>query len=351
MLHSIRKHITGIAMVATLAAPGLSMAADPAEIRFAAAPTGSTWYAYAGAFRAAALEALPAGSVIEIMNTPMATANTKLLHGERADMGMIFPPVASWATQAFGPFDAKVDNVRGLVGGVDEYFQRITVQKDFPLESLADIKAKKIAVRIGTGPQGSLNEYIARLILAANDLTYEDIEKLGGSVTMNGFGVLRNEFGDEIAAGFEHRRDGPGVHEHGVHRRRRLDRIPDDVEFVCRGTLLVDLRLRGCRALGCCAPRRQRHPGGREVIDDPPSAGVGADACRELHGPVEPPQTQRDVERAPAHMLDGFGTAAVDDVDEGFSDDERVAVHSGSPGSSFRVARAPSLCRALSAQV
>ncbi|AUN95204.1 TAXI family TRAP transporter solute-binding subunit [Pseudazoarcus pumilus] len=196
MLHSIRKHITGIAMVATLAAPGLSMAADPAEIRFAAAPTGSTWYAYAGAFRAAALEALPAGSVIEIMNTPMAIANTKLLHGERADMGMIFPPVASWATQAFGPFDAKVDNVRGLVGGVDEYFQRITVQKDFPLESLADIKAKKIAVRIGTGPQGSLNEYIARLILAANDLTYEDIEKLGGSVTMNGFGVLRNEFGD-----------------------------------------------------------------------------------------------------------------------------------------------------------
>ncbi len=52
------------------------------------------------------------------------------------------------------------------------------------------------------------------------------------------------------------------------------------------------------------------------MVDDPPSASVGADACRELHGPVEPPQTQRDVERAPAHMLDGFGTAAVDDVDE-----------------------------------
>jgi TRAP transporter TAXI family solute receptor len=196
MLNAIRKNLGGLALVATLAAPGFAAAAGPADVRFAAAPTGSTWYAYAGAFRAAALEALPRGSAIEIMNTPMAIANTKLIEGDRADMGMIFPPVARWAVEAFGPFDNKVDNVRGIVGGMDEYFQRITVQKNFPLESLADIKEKKIAVRIGTGPQGSLNEYIARLILAANDLTYADIEKLGGSVMMNGFDVLRNEFGD-----------------------------------------------------------------------------------------------------------------------------------------------------------
>lgn len=196
MLKGIRKHIGGLAIAATLVAPALVSAAGPAEVRFAAAPTGSTWYAYAGAFRAAALEALPKGSAVEIMNTPMAIANTKLLTGERADMGMIFPPVARWATNAFGPFDKKVDNVRGLVGGVDEYYQRITVQKNFQIESLADIKAKKLAVRIGTGPQGSLNEYIARLILAANDVTYDDIKAYGGSVVMNGFDVLRNEFGD-----------------------------------------------------------------------------------------------------------------------------------------------------------
>lgn len=196
MFNKIRNQIGGLVLGATLSVAGAALAAGPADVRFAAAPTGSTWYAYAGAFRAAALETLPRGSAIEIMNTPMAIANTKLIEGDRADMGMIFPPVARWAAEAYGPFDKKVDNVRGIVGGMDEYFQRITVQKNFPLNSLGEIKEKRLAVRIGTGPQGSLNEYIARLILAANGLTYEDIQKLGGSVVMNGFDVLRNEFGD-----------------------------------------------------------------------------------------------------------------------------------------------------------
>ncbi|MEO6810839.1 MAG: TAXI family TRAP transporter solute-binding subunit, partial [Isosphaeraceae bacterium] len=84
----------------------------------------------------------------------------------------------------------------GLVGGMDEYYQRITVHKDSPINSLADIKNKKLAVNIGTATQGSLNEYIARLILEANGMTYNDIKSYGGTVTRTSFEVLRNQFGD-----------------------------------------------------------------------------------------------------------------------------------------------------------
>jgi TRAP transporter TAXI family solute receptor len=196
MFSSIKKAALALAVGLAAAAAIAQEGGKPINLRFAAAPVGSTWYAYAGALRPLMAEALPKGSNVEIMNTPMAIANTKLLAAERADVGMIFPPVASWADQGFGPFDKKVDNVRGLVGGMDQYFQRITVQKNSPIQTLADIKEKKLPVRIGTGPQGSLNEYIARLILQANGLTYEDIESFGGSVTRTSFDVLRNQFGD-----------------------------------------------------------------------------------------------------------------------------------------------------------
>src|SRR5690606_12062610 len=68
---------------------------------------------------------------------------------------------------------------------------------DSPIRSVAEIKEKRIPVRLGTGPQGSLNEYMARLILAANDITYEDIESYGGSVTKASLAVLRDQFGDK----------------------------------------------------------------------------------------------------------------------------------------------------------
>lgn len=176
--------------------PNLVAAQQPVNLSFAAAPTDSPWYAYAGAFRAAMLEELPPGSTVEVLNTPMSIANAKLLAAQRADIAMSFPPVVSWARQGFGPFDKEVENMRGLVGGMDQYYHRITAQLDSPIKSLADIKRNKMAVNIGTGPQGSLNEYIARLMLEAYGLTYDDIESYGGSVIRTSFNVLRNLFGD-----------------------------------------------------------------------------------------------------------------------------------------------------------
>ncbi len=196
----MRKILTKYAAVAVLGAMGLSgsaLAADPVNVKFAAGPTGTTWYAYAGALRGEMLQRLPEGSTVDIQGTPMAIANTKLLAAKRADIGLIFPPVAAWAQQPFGPFERKIENVRGLVGGIDQYYQRITVQTDSDIQSIAEIKEKKLPVRIGTGPQGSLNEYIAKLILEANGLSYEDIESFGGSIGKSNLSILQDQFGDK----------------------------------------------------------------------------------------------------------------------------------------------------------
>jgi TRAP transporter TAXI family solute receptor len=197
MIKAIKMRTLSVILGGALSLCGTAMATDAIKVKFAAGPTGTTWYAYAGALRTEMLDGLPKGSTADILSTPMAIANTKLLAAKRADIGLIFPPVAAWAMQGFGPFDKKVDNVLGLVGGIDQYYQRITVQKDSDIQSVTQIKEKKLAVRIGTGPQGSLNEYISKLILAANGLTYEDIESYGGSVNKSSLGILQDQFADK----------------------------------------------------------------------------------------------------------------------------------------------------------
>ena len=166
----------------------------PVHVRFATARPGITWYSYAGILRPELLKVLPSGSDVTIMNTALAIANAKLLMGHRADIGFSYPPVVAWAGKGFGPFPKPASNLRGLIGSLDQYYQRITLQKDSPINSLAEIKAKHLAVRIGTNTPGSLNEYITRLILKAYGLTYDDIKSYGGSVTEAGLPVLSNLF-------------------------------------------------------------------------------------------------------------------------------------------------------------
>ncbi|MHB0777122.1 TAXI family TRAP transporter solute-binding subunit [Halomonas sp. WWR20] len=196
-MRTILKRYAAVFLLSAMGLGGNAIAAEPVNVKFVAGPTGTTWYAYAGALRGEMLQRLPEGSTVDIQGTPMAIANTKLLAARRADIGLIFPPVVAWAQQPFGPFQRKAENIRGLVGGLDQYYQRITVQTDSQIQSIADIKEQKLPVRIGTGPQGSLNEYIARLILEANGLSYEDIESFGGSISKSNLSILQDQFGDK----------------------------------------------------------------------------------------------------------------------------------------------------------
>ena len=106
--NSVAALVTGLAFVVPTAvlAQTAPAASDlkPINLRFASAPTGSTWYAYSGALRPIILQGLPPGSNVEILSTPMSIANTKLLALKDADIGMSFPPVIAWATEGFGPF-------------------------------------------------------------------------------------------------------------------------------------------------------------------------------------------------------------------------------------------------------
>lgn len=184
-----------------LAFPVLTLAAQtkigtPLRLRFAVSTPGGAWYAYGASIRTALLKGLPQGSTVDILNTPFAIANTRILAAHKAELGLSFPAVVKWAVDGIGPFKEKLTGLAGVAGGLDQYYDRITVNLDSKLASIAEIKEKKLPIAIGTGPMGSLNEYICRLILESHGITYGDIEKWGGKVTATTFSTLRTLFQD-----------------------------------------------------------------------------------------------------------------------------------------------------------
>jgi len=93
-------------------------------------------------------------------------------------------------------FDAKLDNLRGLVGGLDTYYLVTIASKKLDVASLGDIKARKLPLKLYTLPVGSLGELGAKQLLREYGMTYEDIKSWGGSTTHQGYKIIADAFKD-----------------------------------------------------------------------------------------------------------------------------------------------------------
>src|SRR6266851_3423239 len=98
----------GAALSVTLAAlvvPGVAQ--PPVTLAFATLDTGSAWYVYGATMAELLRKTLPPGSNIDVKNeTPL---------------GFAFTVTNRWAFEGKEAYDAKLENLRGLVGGLDTY--------------------------------------------------------------------------------------------------------------------------------------------------------------------------------------------------------------------------------------
>jgi TRAP transporter TAXI family solute receptor len=72
----------------------------------------------------------------------------------------------------------------------------IVVHKDSPLTSLREVKQRRLAVRIGSQPPGSLSEFGTRQVLEAYGLTADEIRSYGGTIVATDLGVVADQFKD-----------------------------------------------------------------------------------------------------------------------------------------------------------
>lgn len=183
-----RSFILVIVLVCFMGAmPAISSAQQSVQLKLASFKIGSGWYVMAGIMADIIKRSLPRGSTVDALPKSGGVGNPKLLNTKKADIGFAFPVTANWAWNGKFRYKERIRNIRAIAGGLDSYWVAGAVKADIDIESWADMKEKKMGLRICTQSKGSLSELAANQVLGEFGITYDDLKGWGGAILMKGF--------------------------------------------------------------------------------------------------------------------------------------------------------------------
>jgi uncharacterized protein len=179
-----------------VAAAGVSAQQPPVTLAFATLDTGSAWYVYGATMAELLRRALPAGSNVDVKPHAGGVGNPRLVAKNETPLGLAFTVTNRWAYEGREAYAEKLQNLRGLVGGLDTYYLVAVASKKLGISSVREIKDRKLAVKVYSQPVGALGEFAGRQLLRAVGLSYTDVKSLGGSVSHAGYNVIVDAFKD-----------------------------------------------------------------------------------------------------------------------------------------------------------
>ena len=186
-------------LLVLVAGVGLAGAQSPSgavTLAFSTLGQGTAWYVYGATMAELWRKTLPAGSNIDVKPFSGGVGNPRLVAKNETPLGLSFTVTNRWATEGKEGFESKLDNLRGLVGGLDTYYLVTIATRRLDLTSLRDLKARRMPVKLYTLPVGSLGELGAKQLLREYGMTYEDIKSWGGSTTHQGYKIIVDAFKD-----------------------------------------------------------------------------------------------------------------------------------------------------------
>src|SRR5437773_1072520 len=200
----MRRVLWALILIAASAAP--ASAQQAVNLAFATLDTGSAWYVYGATMAEILRKTLPPGSNIDVKPRAGGVGNPRLVAKNETPLGFGFTVTNRWAYEGKEAYDARLDNLRALVGGLDTYYMVAVAAKKLGIGSVRDIKERRLAVRATSQPVGSLGEFSARQLLRSADMSYADLKSWGGSREQRRAGARarrarRVRPGDRVAAG------------------------------------------------------------------------------------------------------------------------------------------------------
>jgi TRAP transporter TAXI family solute receptor len=161
---------------------------------------GSGWHVYS-ATMANIVNNANLGFQIDALSKGGGVGNPINVGTGKYDMALTFSVAASWGYQGKVAYKRAYKNLRGLIGGLDQYYLGI-VTTNPKVNSINDLK--KVKVNYVTVPRGGLGQWATRAMLGAHGITYADIKKMGGTVTHTGFGAIKSRMKDGQADMLSH---------------------------------------------------------------------------------------------------------------------------------------------------
>lgn len=186
--------MVGLALL--LALPLAGLAQQPVTLAFATLDTGSAWYVYGATMAELLRKSLPPGSNIDVKPRSGGVGNPRLVAKNETPLGFGFTVTNRWAYEGKEAYDARHENLRALVGGLDTYYLVAVTSRKLPITSIKEIKDRKIPIKMFTQPVGSLGEFAGRQLLRAAGVSYADIKSWGGSTQHVGYNVIVDAFKD-----------------------------------------------------------------------------------------------------------------------------------------------------------
>ena len=189
IMNNLKTIILIVSLVSFLGAmPAISSAQQPVNLRFASFKIGSGHYIMAGVISDIIKKYLPPGSTADALPKSGGLGNLKLLAAGKTELATAFPPTAKWAWNGVNPpYKNKIRNVRAIAGGLDRYWHLGAIKQGVDAKGWADVKSKKMKIRICTQSKGSLSEFAARQILGEYDISSKDLDAWGGDLLLKGF--------------------------------------------------------------------------------------------------------------------------------------------------------------------
>src|SRR5581483_2387394 len=160
-----------------------AQAPAPVNLAFATLDTGSAWYVYGATMAELLRRALPPGSNVDVKPRAGGVGNPRLVPKNETPLGFGFTVTNRWAYEGKEAYTEKLENLRGLVGGLDTYYLVAVASSKLGINSVREIRDKKLPVKIYTQPIGALGEFAGRQLLRATGMSYNDVRSWGGSTT------------------------------------------------------------------------------------------------------------------------------------------------------------------------
>ncbi|WP_158738100.1 TAXI family TRAP transporter solute-binding subunit [Alteribacillus sp. YIM 98480] len=171
---------------------------ESTQLKVASNNTQTSWYMFTGALSNLMREASPVSANVDVLSYAGGVGNAELVNNGEADFAVSFNITNDWAYNGKVAYEEPMENLRGLAGGINQYYIGVIASNDFleehNIESLHDIRAKEIPVNVITNPDGTLAEYSTRLTLEAYGMDYDMIEDFGGSVELTSNDVIKSNF-------------------------------------------------------------------------------------------------------------------------------------------------------------
>lgn len=157
------------------------------DLTIAHGSSATVWILYTEAIARYIQEENPGSFVTSIPGG--SDTNISMLQKGEVDFAISAADSANNAINGWGPFSEPVslDSINSIA--CFHYARaHFVISDSLDIESIEEIKEKKLPLKLAVGKRGEGGEIAARRILAEYGISYKDIEKWGGKIVYFGFG-------------------------------------------------------------------------------------------------------------------------------------------------------------------